>query len=103
MSEKNQPIDDYGFKNDQIVDCLEKIIDHVWSNLHENQSKKIDTKELLELTVILSTSWSLVESMINFHEELYGDSLVSDSSSDDELEDDSDDEDEDNLDEEEEK
>jgi hypothetical protein len=97
MSEKKQPIDDYGFKNDQIVDCLEKIIDHVWSNLHENQSKKIDTKELLELTAILSTSWSLVESMINFH----GDSLVSNSSLDDELDDDSEDMDEDNLDEDE--
>ena len=32
MSEKKQPIDDYGFKNDQIVDCLEKIIDNVCSN-----------------------------------------------------------------------
>ena len=55
----------------------------------------------MELNVILSTSWSFVESMINFHEDLYGDSLVSDSSSDEDLEDDSDEGDEDNIDEEE--
>ena len=97
MSDKNHPFDDYGFKNDQIVDCIEKIIDNVWSNLHENQSKKIDTKELLEMTAILNNSWSLVESMINFHEELYEDEILST-----EAEDDEDDEDEDDDDDEEE-
>ena len=93
MSDKNHPFDDYGFKNDQIVDCIEKIIDNVWSSLHENQSKKIDTKELLEMTAILNNSWSLVESMINFHEELYEDEILSTTL--EEEEDDEKDEDED--------
>lgn len=94
MSDKNHPFDDYGFKNDQIVDCIEKIIDNVWSSLHENQSKKIDTKELLEMTAILNNSWSLVESMINFHEELYEDEILSTTLEDDE-EDEEEEEDED--------
>ena len=96
MSDKNHPFDDYGFKNDQIVDCIEKIIDNVWSSLHENQSKKIDTKELLEMTAILNNSWSLVESMINFHEELYEDEILSTTLEDEEDEEEEDeDEDED--------
>jgi len=94
MSDKNHPFDDYGFKNDQIVDCIEKIIDNVWSSLHENQSKKIDTKELLEMTAILNNSWSLVESMINFHEELYEDEILS-TTLEDEEEDEEDEEEED--------
>ena len=91
MSDKTHPFDDYGFKNDQIVDCVEKIIDCVWSRLHENDIKQIDTKELLEITAVLNNSWALVESMINFHEDLYGDDTISNKNN---IDDEDDDEDE---------
>lgn len=99
MSDKNNPFDDYGFKNDQIVDCVEKIIDQIWSRLHEDDIKNIETKELLEIIAVLNNSWALVESMINFHEDIYGgsnplsDSKISDDEEDDDEDDDEDDED----------
>ena len=42
----SQPLDDLGIKNDQIINCAEKIVDNIWIKLNGNSSSEINASDI---------------------------------------------------------
>jgi|LauGreDrversion4_2_1035121.scaffolds.fasta_scaffold01102_16 hypothetical protein len=68
----NQPLDDLGIKNDQLINCAERIVDEVWNRLNL-ENEKIPANDLHAYSATLCNVWSLVRSMMEFLEEGYDD------------------------------
>lgn len=104
-NEKNggQPLDDLGIKNDQLINCAEKLVDQIWDKLNSN-NEKISATDLNLYSATLCNVWSLVRNMIEFLEEGYDEEIeginFADGIMHDEEDDDEEDEDDDETDEE---
>ena len=102
-NEKNnsQPLDDLGIKNDQIINCAEKIVDELWTRLHSPSSKDINATDIHAYSATLCNVWSLVRNMMEFLEENYDEEMSGITgnglSSHDDDDDEDDDEDEDDF------
>jgi hypothetical protein len=103
--EKNggQPLDDLGIKNDQLINCAEKLVDQIWDKLNSD-TEKMSANDLNLYSATLCNVWSLVRNMIEFLEEGYdeevgevgfADGLLDDDGQDDDEEEDDDEDDED--------
>lgn len=103
-SDKNneQPLDDLGIKNDQLISCAEKIVDNIWLKLNNQNSKDISAEDIHAYSATLCNVWSLVKNMMEFLEKSYDEELESHNKDDDDDHEDEE-EDEDDEDEEEEK
>jgi len=66
----SQPLDDLGVKNDQLINCAERIVDEVWNRLNL-ENEKIQANDLHAYSATLCNVWSLVRSMMEFLEEGY--------------------------------
>ena len=71
----NQPLDDLGVKNDQIINCAEKIIDEIWIKLNAKSSKDINASDMLAYSSTLCNVWALVKNMMDFLEETYDEEI----------------------------
>lgn len=102
-NEKNggQPLDDLGIKNDQLINCAEKLVDQIWDKLNSD-NEKMSANDLNLYSATLCNVWSLVRNMIEFLEEGYDEEINGEGFAEglleDDEEDDSDDEEEDDED-----
>jgi hypothetical protein len=95
----SQPLDDLGIKNDQIINCAEKIVDELWIRLHNPSSKDINATDMHAYSATLCNVWSLVKNMMEFLEENYDDEMANMTGSDiSPMDDDDDDDDDDDFD-----
>lgn len=96
--EKNngQPLDDLGIKNDQIINCAEKIVDDIWIKLNSKSSNEMNANDMHLYSATLCNVWSLVRNMMEFLEDTYDSEVnsIDDTSMKDFYDDDEDDEDE---------
>lgn len=65
-----QPLDDLGIKNDQLINCAEKLVDQIWDKLNSD-TEKMSANDLNLYSATLCNVWSLVRNMIEFLEEGY--------------------------------
>lgn len=102
----NHPLDDIGIKNDQIISCVEKIVDTIEMKLNIGH-EKITAEELHAYSSTLFNSWALVKNMVEFIEDGFGEELNEaygkelkneddDDDEDDDIEDDDEEDDDDN-------
>lgn len=96
-----QPLDDLGIKNDQIINCAERIVDEVWNRMNL-ENEKVSANDLHAYSATLCNVWSLVRSMMEFLEEGYDDldhlDFKDSIDEEDDDDDEDDDEDDDNID-----
>lgn len=93
----NQPLDDLGIKNDQIINCAEKIVDDIWIRLNGKTPSDISATDLHAYSSTLCNVWSLVRNMMEFLEDSYDQEIdsIDDKSMENFYDDDDDDDDDD--------